>query len=68
MSDIIIPTTILSDYSMFKLLDPFIIDIIPNTFPLSIKNEVPEKGNDFKYLKLSLNKKYIIWRREMIEY
>jgi hypothetical protein len=68
MSDIIIPATMLSDYSMFEPSDPFATDIILNSFPLSTENEVSEEGNNFNHLELSPNKKYALWRRDMVEY
>jgi hypothetical protein len=68
MSDIIILITMSSDCPISELLDPFATDIIPNSFPLSIENKASKKGNTFDYLKLSLNKKYTLWRRDMVEY
>jgi hypothetical protein len=67
MSDIIIPAT-MSDYPISELSDPFATDIIPNSFPLSTENKVSEKGNTFDHLELSPNKKYALWRRDMVEY
>jgi hypothetical protein len=68
MSDIIIPATMSSDYPMSELSDPFATNIIPNSFPLSTENEVSEEDNSFDYLELSPNKKYALWRRDMVEY
>jgi hypothetical protein len=68
MLDIIIPATISSDYSMSELSNPFATNIIPNSFPLSTENKVLEEGNTFNYLELSPNKKYTLWRRDMVEY
>ena len=68
MSDIIIPATMSSDYPIFEPSDPFVTDIIPNSFPLSTENEVSEEDNSFDHLKLSPNKKYALWRRDMVEY
>jgi hypothetical protein len=60
MSDIIIPIMILNNCPMSELSDPFAIDIIPNSFPLSAENKVSEKGDTFEHLELSLNKRYTI--------
>ena len=68
MSDIIIPATMSSDYPMSEPSDPFATDIIQNSFPLSTENEVSEEGNTFDHLELSPNKKYALWRRDMVEY
>ena len=68
MLDIIILTTMSSDCPMSKPSDPFTTDIISNFFPLSTENEVSKKGNTFDHLKLSPNKKYALWRRDMVEY
>ena len=63
-----IPATASSDYPMSEHSDPFTVDIISNSFPLSIENEVSEEVNPFEHLELSLNKRYAIRRRETIEY
>jgi hypothetical protein len=68
MSDIIIPVMMSSDYSISEPSDPFATDIIPNSFPLSTENEVSEEGNSFDHLELSPNKKYALWKRDMVEY
>jgi hypothetical protein len=68
MSDIIIPATMSSDYPISEPSDPFVTDIIQNSFPLSTENKVSEEGNTFDYLELSPNKKYALWRRDMVEY
>ena len=60
MSDIIISAIMSSDCPMSKPSDPFITDIISNSFPLSIENEVSEEGNTINHLELSLNKKYAL--------
>ena len=49
-----------SDYLMSELLDPFVVDIISNSFPLSTENEVSEEVDPFEHLKLSLNNRYAI--------
>jgi hypothetical protein len=48
--------------------NPFATNIIPNSFPLSTENEVSEEGNSFDHLELSPNKKYALWRRDIVEY
>jgi hypothetical protein len=68
MSDIIILVMILSDCPMSELSDPFTVNIISNSFPLLAENEVSKKNDPFEHLELSPNKRYTIWRREMIEY
>ena len=68
MSDIIIPVTISSDCPMSEPSDPFAVDIIPNSFPLSIENEVSQEGDLFEHLELSPNKRYVLWRRDTVEY
>jgi hypothetical protein len=67
-TNIIIPATASSDYPMSKLSDPFTVDIISNSFPLLTENEVSEEVEPFKYLELSLNKRYALWRRDTVEY
>ena len=57
-----------SDYPMSEPSDPFTVDIIPNSFPLSIENEVSQKGDPFEHLELSPNKRYALWRRDTVEY
>jgi len=66
--NIIILAIILSDCLMSELSDPFTVNIILNSFFLSAENKVSEKGDPFEHLELSLNKRYAIWRKEMIEY
>ena len=68
MSDIIIPTMISSNCPISEPSDLFAVDIIPNSFPLSTQNNVSEKGKPFEHLELSPNKRYAIWRREIVEY
>jgi hypothetical protein len=68
MSDIIIPTTMSSDCPMSEVLDPFAASIVPNSFPLSIENEESQESNPFEHLELSPNKRYALWRRDMVEY
>ena len=68
MSNIIIPATMSSDCLMSKPSDPFAVDIIPNSFPLSIENEVSQEGDPFEHLELSPNKRYALWRRDTVEY
>jgi len=48
--------------------DPFAAGIIPNSFPLSIENEDCQESNPFEHLELSPNKRYALWRRDMVEY
>jgi hypothetical protein len=68
MSDIIIPATMSSDCPMSEVSDPFAVDIIPNSFPLSTETEVSEEGDPFQHLELSPNKRYAIWRRNNVEH
>ena len=67
-TNIIIPAMILSDYPMFELSDPFAVNIISNSFPLSTKNEVSEEVDPFEHLELSPNKRYALWRKDTVEY
>ena len=67
-TNIIIPATASSDYPMSELSDPFAVNIILNSLPLSIKNEVSEEVDPFEYLELSLNKRYALWRKDTVEY
>jgi hypothetical protein len=67
-TNIIIPTMASSDYSMSKLSDPFAVDIISNSFLLSTKNEGLKEVDPFEHLELSLNKRYILWRKDTVEY
>jgi hypothetical protein len=67
-TNIIIPATASSDYPMSELSDPFAVDIISNSFPLSTENEVSEEVNPFEHLELSPNKRYALWRRDTVEY
>ena len=64
-TNIIIPAMASSDYPISELLDPFAVDIISNSLPLSTENEI---SNLFEHLELSLNKKYAFWRRDTVEY
>ena len=68
MSDIIIPATMSSNCPMSEPSDPFAVDIIPNSFPLSIENEVSQEGDPFEHLELSPNKRNALWRRDTVEY
>ena len=68
MSDIIIPVTMSGDCPIPELSDPFAASIVPNSFPLSIKNEDSQKSNPFEHLELSSNKKYALWRRDNVEH
>ena len=68
MFDIIIPAIIPSDCPISEMSDPFTVNVIPNSFPLSAENKVCEKGDTFEHLEPSPNKRYTIWRRETIEY
>ena len=65
MSDIIIPAMMSSDYLPS---DPFAADIIPNSFPLSIENNVSQESDHFKHLELSPNKRYAFWRKDTAEH
>ena len=66
--NIIIPATASSDYPMSELSDPFTVDIISNSFPLSTENEVSEEVDPLEHLQLSLNKRYALWRKDTVEY
>jgi hypothetical protein len=66
--NIIIPATASSDYSMSEHSDPFTVNIISNSFPLSTKNEVSKKVDPFEHLELSPNKRYALWRKNTVEY
>ena len=68
MSDIIIPVTMSSDCSISEPSDQFAVNIIPNSFPLSIENKVSQEGDPFEHLELSPNKRYALWRRDTVEY
>ena len=68
MSDIIIPATMSSDSPMSEVSDPFAASIVPNSFSLSIENEESQESNPFEHLELSPNKRYALWRRDMVEY
>jgi hypothetical protein len=68
MSDIVIPATMSSDYSMSELSDLFAVSIIPNSFPLSIENEDSQESNTFEHLELSPNKRHAFWRRNNVEH
>ena len=57
-----------SDYPISELSDPFAVDIISNSLPLSTKNEVSEKVDPFEHLELSPNKRYALQRRDTVEY
>ena len=67
LTNIIIPVS--SDYYMSDLSDPFATaDSISNSFPLSpTENEFSQEGN-LKQLELSSNKRYALWRKDVIEY
>ena len=45
--------------------DPFTVDIISNSFPLSTENEV---SDPFEHLELSPSKRYALWRKDTVEY
>ena len=68
MLDIIIPIVMSSDCPISELSDLFAASIIPNSFPLLIENENPQESNPPKYLELSPNKKYALWRRDNVEH
>ena len=69
MSDIIIPATASSDCPMSEPSDPFAVDTIPNSFPLSpFENRVFQESNPFEHLDLSPNKRHALWRRDTVEY
>ena len=59
-TNIIIPAMISSDYPMSELLDPFTVDIISNSFPLSTENKFLEEVDSFEHLELFLNKRYTL--------
>jgi hypothetical protein len=61
-------TTMSSDCPMSEPSDPFAADIIPSFFPLSTENEVSHEGDPFEHLELSPNKRYVLWRRDAVEY
>ena len=67
-TNIIIPATASSDYPMSEHSDPFTIDIISNSFPLSTENEVSKEVDSFEHLELSPNKRYALWRKDTVEY
>ena len=67
-TNIIIPATASSDYPMSEHSDPFTVDIISNSFPLSTENEVSEEVDSFEHLELSPNKRYALWRKDTVEY
>ena len=67
-TNIIIPATASSDYPMSEHSDPFTVDIISNSFPLSTENEVSEEADPFEHLELSPNKRYALWRKDTVEY
>ena len=53
---------------MSELSDLFAVDIISNSLPLSTENEVSEEVDPFEHLELSPNKRYPLWRRDIVEY
>jgi hypothetical protein len=53
-TNIIIPAMASSDYPMSEHSDPFTVDIVSNSFPLSTENEVSEEVDPFEHLELSL--------------
>ena len=67
-TNIIIPAMASSDYPISELSDLFIIDIISNSVPLLIENEVTKEVDPFEHLELSPNKRYTLWRRDTVEY
>ena len=67
-TNIIIPATASSDYPMSEHSDPFTVDIISNSFPLSTENEVSEEVDSFEHLELSPNKRYALWKKNTVEY
>ena len=67
-TNIIIPAMTSSDYLMSELSDLFAVDIISNSLPMSTENEVSKEVDPFEHLKLSLNKRYVLWRRDTIDY
>jgi hypothetical protein len=67
-TNIIIPTTVSSNYPMSEHSDPFTVDIISNSFPLSTENKVSEEVDPFEHLELSPNKRYALWRKDTVEY
>jgi hypothetical protein len=67
-TNIIIPAMASSDFFMSEPSDPFFSDRISNSFPLFIENEDSQKNNPFKHLELSPNKRYTLWRKDMVKY
>ena len=67
-TNIIIPAIASSDYPISEHSDPFTVDIISNSFPLSTENEVSKKVDSFEHLELSPNKRYALQRRDTVEY
>ena len=65
--NIIIPVS--SDCHMSDPSDLFAAaDLIPNSFPLSFtENKISQEGN-LEQLELSPNKRYALWRKDMVEY
>ena len=57
-----------SDYPMSELSDPFAVDVISNSLPLSTENEVSGEVDSFEHLELSLNKRYARWRKDTVDY
>jgi hypothetical protein len=66
--NIIIPAMASSNYPIFELSNLFTVDIISNSFPLSIENEIFKEVDLFEHLELSPNKRYALWRKNTIEY
>ena len=56
-TNIIIPAMVSSDYPMSELSDPFAVNIISNSLPLSTENEISDL---FEYLELSPNRRYAL--------
>ena len=67
-TNIIIPAMASSDIFMSEPSDPFTSGRISNSFPLSIENEDSQESNPFEHLELSPNKRYALWRKDMVEY
>ena len=67
-TNIIIPAMVSSDYPISELWDPFAVDIISNSFPLSTENEVSEEVDPLEHLELSPNKRYALWKWDTVEY
>ena len=57
-----------SDFFMSEPSNPFTSGRISNSFPLSIENENSQESNPFEHLELSPNKRYALWRKNIVEY